>query len=150
MGGRTNHWGRIALRLAPVDFKVRSHDGFGDDWPISYEDVAPYYDKVESYIGVFGSKENIPSAPDGIFMPPPKPRCTETIVKKACDRLSIHVHPFKAGDSDQAVEWSCCLSLLCTVRPGMQDGFKFQFQPGDDSARRKDWPPDDGDRSDGP
>jgi choline dehydrogenase-like flavoprotein len=89
VGGRTNHWGRIALRFAPVDFKVRSHDGMGDDWPLSYEDVAPYYDKVESYIGVFGTKENIPSAPDGIFLPPPKPRCTETIIKKACDHLNI-------------------------------------------------------------
>ena len=89
VGGRTNHWGRIALRMAPVDFKVRSRDGMGDDWPISYEDVAPYYDKVESYIGVFGTKENIPSAPDGVFLPPPKPRCTETIIKKACDKLSI-------------------------------------------------------------
>ncbi len=89
VGGRTNHWGRIALRFAPVDFKVRSHDGMGDDWPLSYDDVAPYYDKVESYIGVFGSKENIPSAPDGVFLPPPKPRCTETIIKKACDHLNI-------------------------------------------------------------
>ena len=89
VGGRTNHWGRIALRMAPVDFKVRSRDGMGDDWPISYEDVAPYYDKVESYIGVFGTKENIPSAPDGIFLPPPKPRCTETIIKKSCDKLNI-------------------------------------------------------------
>src|SRR6476659_4153208 len=88
-GGRTNHWGRIALRFGPTDFKVRSTDGMGDDWPISYEDLAPYYGKVESYIGVFGSKENIPNAPDGIFLPPPKPRCTETIVKKACDKLSI-------------------------------------------------------------
>jgi choline dehydrogenase-like flavoprotein len=89
VGGRTNHWGRIALRMAPVDFKVRSHDGMGDDWPVSYEDVAPYYDKVESYIGVFGTKENISSAPDGVFLPPPKPRCTETIIKKACDHLNI-------------------------------------------------------------
>jgi choline dehydrogenase-like flavoprotein len=89
VGGRTNHWGRIALRMAPADFRVRSRDGMGDDWPLSYEEIAPYYDKVESYIGVFGTKENIPSAPDGIFLPPPKPRCTETIVKKACDKLSI-------------------------------------------------------------
>jgi len=89
VGGRTNHWGRIALRMAPVDFKVRSHDGMGDDWPLAYEDVAPYYDKVESYIGVFGTKENIPSAPDGVFLPPPKPRCTETIIKKSCDKLNI-------------------------------------------------------------
>jgi choline dehydrogenase-like flavoprotein len=65
----------------------------GDDWPLSYEDVAPYYDKVESYIGVFGTKENIPTAPDGVFMPPPVPRCTETIVKKACDKLNITCIP---------------------------------------------------------
>jgi choline dehydrogenase-like flavoprotein len=89
VGGRTNHWGRIALRFSPVDFKVRSNDGMGDDWPLSYDDLAPYYDKVEGYIGVFGTKENIPSAPDGVFLPPPKPRCTETIIKKACDRLNI-------------------------------------------------------------
>jgi choline dehydrogenase-like flavoprotein len=88
-GGRTNHWGRIALRFAAVDFKSRSTDGSGDDWPITYEDVAPYYDKVESFIGVFGTKENIPSAPDGVFLPPPRQRCTETLVKKACDRLGV-------------------------------------------------------------
>jgi choline dehydrogenase-like flavoprotein len=93
VGGRTNHWGRIALRFAPVDFKARSHDGMGDDWPISYEDVAPYYDKVESYIGVFGSKENIPSAPDGVFMPPPKPRCTEIFIKRACDKIGVTCIP---------------------------------------------------------
>ena len=92
-GGRTNHWGRIALRFGPADFRARSTDGMGDDWPITYEELAPYYDKVESYIGVFGSKENIPNAPDGVFMPPPKPRCTETLVKKACDKLNITCIP---------------------------------------------------------
>jgi choline dehydrogenase-like flavoprotein len=89
VGGRTNHWGRIALRYAEVDFRARSTDGMGDDWPITYEDLSPYYDKVESYIGVFGTHEGIPSAPDGIFQPPPKPRCTEVLVKKACDRLGV-------------------------------------------------------------
>jgi len=89
VGGRTNHWGRIALRFSPIDFKSGTRDGLGDDWPISYEDLAPYYDKVESYIGVFGTKENVPSAPDGIFLPPPKPRCNELLVKKACDKLNI-------------------------------------------------------------
>jgi choline dehydrogenase-like flavoprotein len=89
VGGRTNHWGRIALRFSPVDFKSKTRDGLGEDWPIGYGDVAPYYDKVESYIGVFGTKENISSAPDGIFLPPPKPRCSELIVKKACDKLNI-------------------------------------------------------------
>jgi len=89
VGGRTNHWGRIALRFSPIDFKSGSRDGLGDDWPICYEDLSPYYDKVESYIGVFGTKENVSSAPDGVFLPPPKPRCTELLIKKACDKLNI-------------------------------------------------------------
>ncbi len=93
VGGRTNHWGRIALRFAPVDFRSRSTDGMGDDWPISYDDLSPYYDKVESYIGVFGSKENISSAPDGIFLPPPKPRCSELLAKRGCDKLNIPLIP---------------------------------------------------------
>ena len=88
-GGRTNHWGRIALRFAPVDFQSYTRDGLGADWPITYEDLSPYYDKTESYIGVFGTRENISSAPDGIFLPPPVPRCTETIIKKSCDKLNI-------------------------------------------------------------
>lgn len=89
VGGRTNHWGRIALRFAPVDFTAKTHDGLGDDWPITYDDLAPYYDKVESYIGVFGTRENIASAPDGIFQPAPKPRCNEVVVKQTCDKLGI-------------------------------------------------------------
>lgn len=89
VGGRTNHWARVSLRFAEVDFRSRSTDGMGDDWPVTYQEIAPYYDKVEAYIGVFGSKENIPSAPDGIFQPPPRPRCTELLVKKACDELSV-------------------------------------------------------------
>ena len=92
-GGRTNHWGRIALRFGEADFRARSRDGMGDDWPITYEEISPYYDKVESFIGVFGSKENVPNSPDGVFMPPPKPRCTETIIKKACDHLNITCIP---------------------------------------------------------
>jgi len=93
VGGRTNHWGRIALRFAPVDFQSRSSDGMGDDWPITYEDVAPYYDKVESYIGVFGTAENVSSAPNGVFLPPPKPRCTELIIKSACDKVGVTCIP---------------------------------------------------------
>ena len=93
VGGRTNHWGRIALRFAPVDFRSNTRDGIGDDWPISYEDLSPYYDKVEGYIGVFGTKENVPSAPDGVFLPPPKPRCSEILIKRACDKLNITCIP---------------------------------------------------------
>ena len=65
----------------------------GDDWPLSYEEVAPYYDKVEAFIGVYEIKENISSAPDGIFQPPPAPRCTDLFVKKICDKLNVTCIP---------------------------------------------------------
>ena len=93
LGGRTNHWGRISLRFGPKDFKRRSIDGLGDDWPIGYEDVAPFYDKVDRFIGVFGSKENMLNEPDGIFLPPPKPRLHELMIKDAGTALGIPVIP---------------------------------------------------------
>src|SRR6202012_6106802 len=74
LGGRTNHWGRISLRFGPKDFKRKSIDGLGDDWPIGYEDVKPYYDKIDRLLGVFGSNEGLANDPDGIFLPPPKQR----------------------------------------------------------------------------
>ena len=70
LGGRTNHYGRVTLRFADYDFKPKSTDGLGFDWPISYQDLAPYYDKAERFIGVTGTVEGIRSAPDGIFNPP--------------------------------------------------------------------------------
>ena len=56
LGGRTNHWGRISLRNGPYDFKPHTRDGLGFDWPMSYDDLAPYYDKVEMLIGVYGDQ----------------------------------------------------------------------------------------------
>ena len=93
LGGRTNHWGRISLRFGPWDFKARSRDGLGDDWPISYDDVKPYYDKLDEMVGLFGTNEGLPNDPDGIFMPPPRPRCYELLVKKACDELGVRCIP---------------------------------------------------------
>jgi choline dehydrogenase-like flavoprotein len=93
IGGRTNHWGRISLRFGPKDFKRRSIDGLGDDWPIGYEDVKPYYDKVDRLIGVFGSNEGLENDPDGIFLPPPKPRLHELMIKKAATGIGIPVIP---------------------------------------------------------
>jgi choline dehydrogenase-like flavoprotein len=93
LGGRTNHWGRISLRFGPFDFKRRSIDGLGDDWPIAYEDLKPYYDELDKLVGIFGTVENLPNEPDGIFLPPPKPRCYELLVKQSCDRLGITCIP---------------------------------------------------------
>ena len=93
LGGRTNHWGRISLRMGPDDFMRRSLDGLGDDWPISYEDVAPYYDRVDRFVGIFGSREGLRNDPDGHFQPAPTPRCYELLVKQASDNLGITCIP---------------------------------------------------------
>jgi choline dehydrogenase-like flavoprotein len=93
LGGRTNHWGRISLRFGPDDFRRRSLDGLGDDWPIGYDDIKAYYDRVDRLVGIFGSKEGLPNEPDGIFLPPPRPRCYELLVKRACDRLGVTCIP---------------------------------------------------------
>lgn len=93
LGGRTNHWGRISLRFGPHDFKRKDIDGLGDNWPIGYDDVKPYYDRVDKLIGVFGSTEGIYNEPDGIFLPPPKPRLHELFIKQAGTTLGIPVIP---------------------------------------------------------
>ncbi|HLQ13268.1 MAG TPA: GMC family oxidoreductase [Steroidobacteraceae bacterium] len=96
LGGRTNHWGRISLRNGPYDFKPRSRDGLGLDWPIGYSDLAPYYDKVELLIGVYGTNEgleNTPNSSAGCLLPPPKPLVSDLLVAQRAKRLGIPVIP---------------------------------------------------------
>ena len=98
LGGRTNHWARHALRNGPYDFKPRSRDGLGFDWPISYDDVAPYYDKVEMLIGVYGNNnglENTPDSPEGCLLPPPKARIGELLARQRGRKLGIPVVPIR-------------------------------------------------------
>jgi choline dehydrogenase-like flavoprotein len=109
LGGRTNHWGRISLRFGPRDFKRKSIDGLGDDWPIGYEDVKPYYDKIDRLLGVFGTNEGLPNDPDGIFLPPPKPRLHELMIKKAAGSVGVPVIPSR-------------LSILTKVTPTLGPG----------------------------
>ena len=71
LGGRTNHWGRISLRFGPDDFRRKSIDGLGDDWPITYDDVKPYYDRVDKLVGIFGA--NLPQFPNEPDAAPPAP-----------------------------------------------------------------------------
>ena len=92
LGGRTNHWGRISLRNGAYDFKPRSRDGLGFDWPVTYEDVEPYYTKVEMLIGVFGTNErleNTPDSPPGVLLPAPKGRAAELLAQKHGKALGI-------------------------------------------------------------
>src|SRR5690348_3755472 len=96
LGGRTSHWGRISLRNGRYDFKPRSRDGLGFDWPIAYEDLASYYDKVELLIGVYGTnegRENTPDSSPGCLLPPPAPLVSDLLLKQRAGRLGVPVIP---------------------------------------------------------
>src|SRR5690242_17577916 len=77
VGGRTLVWGRQSYRLSDLDFKAASFDGYGQDWPVSYSELAPYYDLVEDYIGISGDQAGNPALPDGHFLPPMAMTCGE-------------------------------------------------------------------------
>jgi len=94
LGGRTNHWGRYAFRNGSYDFKPHTRDGLGFDWPMTYEELAPYYDKVEMLIGVYGANdglENTPNSSPGVLLPPPKPRVSELLFAHRGKKLGIPV-----------------------------------------------------------
>jgi choline dehydrogenase-like flavoprotein len=80
-GGRTNVWGRVSLRFSDLDFKAFSHDGYGQDWPLGYKDLEPYYDLVERYVGVTGMAEGLEHLPDGQFQPAMPLTCQETLFR---------------------------------------------------------------------
>ncbi|RCR66875.1 MULTISPECIES: GMC oxidoreductase [Larkinella] len=103
LGGRTNHWGRISMRFGPDDFRRGSLTGIGDDWPITYDDMKPFYDRVDKLIGVFGSVENMHNEPDGHFLPPPKPRLHELMLKKAATGIGIPVIPSRLSILTQPI-----------------------------------------------
>ena len=82
VGGRTLVWGRQSYRLSDLDFKAASIDGYGEDWPFSYRDLAPYYDIVERYVGISGMAEGNDALPDGQFLPPMKMTCGELLLRE--------------------------------------------------------------------
>jgi choline dehydrogenase-like flavoprotein len=86
VGGRTLMWGRQSYRLSDYELKAASRDGFDEDWPVSYEELAPYYDRVEDFVGISGSLEGLPQLPDGKFLPPMNMTCGERLLKNAVER----------------------------------------------------------------
>ncbi len=95
VGGRSIHWNAVCLRFAARDFRERSLEGVEEDWPISYEELAPVYSHVERMIGVCGTRENLEIVPDGEYLRPLKLRCSEQIVKRACARMGIPMIPVR-------------------------------------------------------
>jgi choline dehydrogenase-like flavoprotein len=86
VGGRSVTWGRQSYRLSDYDFKAGERDGFDEPWPISYADLAPYYEQVENFVGISGSYENLPQLPDSNFLPPMAMTCGEHLLKKSVER----------------------------------------------------------------
>ena len=97
LGGKTNIWGRLALRLSDYDFKAKSHDGYGEDWPISYKDIEPYYDRVDQYLGISGVKENLPYLPDSLFQRPTRLTSAELTLRNSLKKMNRVLTPYRAG-----------------------------------------------------
>jgi choline dehydrogenase-like flavoprotein len=97
LGGKTNLWGRLALRLSDYDLKAASRDGFGEDWPISYADIEPYYDKVDLYLGISGHKENLPYLPDSLFQRAIRLTAAEMRLRESLAGMGRVLTPYRAG-----------------------------------------------------
>ncbi len=94
LGGRTVHWNAVCLRFSEDDFRERSVNGIEEDWPLSYQQLAPFYSYVEKVMGVCGTREGLKEVPDGDFVAkPPKLRCPEIIAGKACEKLGMKLIP---------------------------------------------------------
>jgi len=104
LGGKTNIWGRLALRLSDYDFKAKTHDGYGEDWPISYADIAPYYDKVDLLLGISGHKENLPHLPDSLFQRPSKLNLAEVELRQKLAGMGRVLTPYRAGVTTDGVK----------------------------------------------
>src|SRR5438105_144270 len=104
LGGKTNIWGRLALRLSDYDFKAKSRDGYGEDWPISYQDIAPYYDKVDLYLGISGHKENLPYLPDSLFQRAIRLTKSEMMLRESLAKMGRVLTPYRAGVTTDGVK----------------------------------------------
>ena len=122
LGGKTNIWGRLALRLSDYDFKAKTHDGYGEDWPISYSDIEPYYDKVDTYLGISGHKEGLPHLPDSLFQRSHKMNESEIKLRKALLPMGRVATPYRAGVTTDGVKnkyrSKCFGRGACGRRPG--------------------------------
>ncbi len=122
LGGKTNIWGRLALRLSDYDFKAKTHDGYGEDWPISYSDIEPYYDRVDTYLGISGHKEGLPHLPDSLFQRSHKMNASEIKLRNAIKPMGRVATPYRAGVTTDGVKnkyrSKCFGRGACGRRPG--------------------------------
>ena len=93
VGGKTNFWGRSSARFSDIDFKAASRDGYDVDWPITSEEIGPYYSRVERMIGVASTVQNRPSNPDGEYLPPMNFRCVDRILEAGAKKINVPYLP---------------------------------------------------------
>ncbi|MEO7144322.1 MAG: GMC family oxidoreductase [Bryobacteraceae bacterium] len=123
LGGKTAIWGRLALRLSDYDFKAASRDGFGEDWPISYKDIEPYYDRVDTYLGISGLKEGLPQLPDSLFQRPNRLTKSEIMLRASLEKNGRLLTPYRAGVTTDGLKHNkyrskCFGRGACTRRIG--------------------------------
>jgi len=123
LGGQDQHLGPPGLRLSDYDFKAKSHDGYGEDWPIAYADVEPYYDKVDLYLGISGVKENLPHLPDSQFQRPSKLNAGEVKLRESLKKGGQVLTPYRAGVTTDGLKHNkyrskCYGRGACDRRPG--------------------------------
>jgi choline dehydrogenase-like flavoprotein len=123
LGGKSNIWGRLALRMSDYDFKARTHDGYGEDWPITYRDVEPYYDKVDLYLGISGHKEGLDYLPDSLFQRTTTLNTAEVRLRESLKKGGRVLTPYRAGVTTDGLKHnkyrSRCLGRgACSRRAG--------------------------------
>ncbi|MEO8659535.1 MAG: GMC family oxidoreductase [Bryobacteraceae bacterium] len=91
VGGKSLLWNAVAWRQSHRDFKGRSIDGLGEDWPIDYKDMAPYYDRIEREVGVCGNLDGLEDLPDGIFLPPVPMKKSDLLIKRGAEKIGVKV-----------------------------------------------------------
>ena len=144
LGGRTNHWGRISLRFGPDDFRRKSLDGLGDDWPITYDDIKPYYDEIDQLIGIFGTNLAEHAQRAGRHLS----AAAEAALLRAADQAGVREaeHPVRAVapvDPHEAAERPAGLPLLRPVRPRLRDALELLVAVGAAAAGAGDRQADD-------
>ncbi len=128
-GGRSVMWSRVALRWGPQDFEANKKDGHGIDWPVRYKDIAPWYDRVEKFVGIAGQNEGLPQLPDGIFQPPfamnpPEEHFRDAVKAKFPGRTVIHT---RSANLTQPTEEQQSLGRgACQSRNICQEGCSFK------------------------
>lgn len=129
LGGRTNHWARNSFRMGPYDFKPKSRDGLGVDWPLAYEDIAPWYDKTETLVGVNGRNDGLENHPDsspGVLHKPPAPRVGELLIQAACNDMHIPCVPARRAVLTRPIDKRSACFYATGCGRGCSIGAAFQ------------------------